>query len=273
MQIFENKVEPFLKWAGGKRWLISKYKDILLEIGSYNNYFEPFLGGGAVFFHLNPRSGMISDVNADLVNTYKVIKNYKDDLYELLSNYQSLHSKDFYYEMRASQPEESIFKAARFLYLNRTCWNGLYRVNNKGQFNVPIGTKTKVLFENEDFREIASRLNNVEIMECDFEVTMDKAESGDFLFVDPPYTVKHNNNGFVKYNENIFSWKDQIRLKETVVRCIERGVKVLVTNANHQSVLDLYSNIGQTLALDRPSIIAGKKEKRGIFNELIIKCW
>lgn len=273
MEIIENKVEPFLKWAGGKRWFVSKYKDILLDMGSYVNYFEPFLGGGAVFFYLNPNSGIISDVNPDLINTYRVLKERSNDLYDLLMEYQILHSKEFYYEMRASVPEDEIAKAARFLYLNRTCWNGLYRVNSNGQFNVPIGTKNKILFENESFQEIAARLKNIDIMECDFEVTMNKACEGDFLFIDPPYTVKHNNNGFVKYNENIFSWKDQIRLKEAVVRCIDRGVKIMITNANHQSIVDLYRGVGNSIILDRHSIIAGKKEKRGIFNELIIKCW
>ena len=164
-------------------------------------------------------------------------------------------------------------KAARFIYLNRTCWNGLYRVNSKGEFNVPIGTKTKVLLEADDFQGISILLSQMDINTCDFETTIDKATAGDFVFIDPPYSVKHNLNGFLKYNETIFSWKDQIRLRKSVAKAINRGASVLLFNADHCSIRDLYKGIGKMITLDRASVIAGKLGARGTFSELAIKCW
>lgn len=159
------------------------------------------------------------------------------------------------------------------VYLNRTCWNGLYRVNKKGEFNVPIGTKTNVLLEEDNFELLSNILQFVNLDSCDFEITIDKAKKNDFIFVDPPYTVKHNLNGFVKYNENIFSWQDQIRLKNSISRAIDRGAHVLVTNANHKSIEELYKGCGKMILLNRASVIAGKAEARGIYSELAIKSW
>jgi len=174
--------------------------------------------------------------------------------------------------MRESKPKASLQQAARFLYLNRTCWNGLYRVNKKGEFNVPIGTKTKVLLDSDNFQDLSTLLKQMDIEACDFETTIDKANAGDFLFIDPPYTVKHNLNGFVKYNENIFSWEDQIRLKESISRAIDRDVSVLLLNADHCSIRNLYRGIGNVVTLERASVIAGNAEARGIYTELAIKC-
>lgn len=264
---------PFLKWAGGKRWLTSCAEELLPEPNSFNNYIEPFLGGGAVFFHLIPERGILSDINKDLITTYTVIRDNWEPLQELLSQYHYLHTERFYYEMRRNEPIEPVYKAARFIYLNRTCWNGLYRVNLNGEFNVPIGTKTKVIMETDDFEWLSDLLRGFQLIPSDFERMIDLAQENDFVFVDPPYTVKHNLNGFIKYNEKLFAWADQVRLRDSVVRAIARGAKVLVLNADHTSIRELYEGIGTVVSLDRASVIAGSASARGIYNELAVKCW
>lgn len=264
-------MEPFLKWAGGKRWLISRPANLFPE--TINRYFEPFLGGGAVFFHIQPNNGYLSDINPDLINAYQVIRDDWESLHRLLTQYHNRHSKDFYYAIRSQKPRNPVRRAARFIYLNRTCWNGLYRVNRRGEFNVPIGSKNKVLLDDDNFQELSNILHGISIEACDFEVTMDRAQAGDFLFVDPPYTVKHDLNGFIKYNEKIFSWEDQLRLKSAIERALNRGVLILVLNAHHKSIMELYQGIGQMITLERASVIAGAPESRGVCNELAIKCW
>jgi len=264
-------MEPFLKWAGGKRWLTPKLNDIFPDGIIMNNYYEPFLGGGAIFFHLQPQKGCLSDINADLINTYIEVRDNWADLVDILFNYDKKHSKEFYYQIRSSKPRSSLKKAARFIYLNRTCWNGLYRVNKKGEFNVPIGTKNKVVFDDENFKEISLLLNSMEIETCDFEKTITKAKEGDFVFIDPPYTVKHNFNGFIKYNENIFSWEDQVRLSVCIKKAITRGVTILLLNADHHSIKMLYKDVGSKILVKRASVIAGNSNARGIYNELAIK--
>lgn len=266
-------MDSFLKWPGGKRWLIKKTDELLPDMNTVQRYIEPFLGGGSIFFHLEPKEALLSDINEDLINAYLVIRNDWENLFQLLQKYQDQHSEEFYYFIRSSKPRTPIKKAARFIYLNRTCWNGLYRVNKKGQFNVPIGTKTNVILENDNFERLSNLLKTVDVRVCDFEVTIDQAGEGDFVFIDPPYTVKHNLNGFIKYNETIFSWQDQIRLKNAVVRAISRGAKVLITNANHESIEKLYSGCGSLHCLKRKSVIAGKSEARGSYSELAITNW
>lgn len=261
---------PFLKWAGGKRWLADKH-EALLDI-EFDRYIEPFLGSGAVFFKLSPQKGILADSNTQLIETYQAIQHDWKKVQQLLLKHHRLHSKDYYYVVRQELPASIHARAARFIYLNRTCWNGLYRVNLKGKFNVPIGTKTNVILDSDDFENIASLLSGVELLNNDFEITLARATQGDFVFVDPPYTVKHNNNGFIKYNESLFTWDDQIRLKLAVQSSVSRGAKVIVTNANHQCISDLYGDIGEKIILDRASVIAGSSDKRGRFEEMVIKC-
>lgn len=260
--------KPFLKWAGGKRWLVERYLDVFPRFEG--KYFEPFLGGGSVFFSLLPERAVLSDTNARLIECYSAIRDQHADVIDALQIHQEKHCRDYYYETRAQSLSGSAERAAQFLYLNRTCFNGLYRVNKKGQFNVPLGTKTKVIDEDEDFEGLAAALKNVELRTCDFEETLDRARAGDFVFVDPPYTVKHNLNGFLKYNEKIFSWEDQIRLRDAVVRAKERGVTVLLTNAAHWSVVDLYKGIGTSRHLTRASVLSGKSDARGSVDELLV---
>lgn len=267
----KTKIIPFLKWAGGKRWLVEKHPDLLKV--DYVRYIEPFVGSGAVFFSLAPPTAIISDRNARLIETYEILKTNWGEVQDRLKIHQRKHSKEYYYQVRSMACRTPVNRAAQFIYLNRTCWNGLYRVNKRGEFNVPIGTKNTVVLESDDFEKISSALKDVEICSTDFEVVINRASSGDFVFVDPPYTVKHNLNGFVKYNESIFSWDDQVRLRDAVVRASNRGAKILVTNACHDSVRRLYEDHGVIKKVTRSSVIAGTASARGEYEEIIIKCF
>jgi len=179
-------LEPFLKWAGGKRWFIKNHQALLPD--NFNNYIEPFLGSGAMFFHLKPAQAILSDSNKDLIDTYRAIQTSPEKIEAALSKHQRNHCKDYYYQVRGSKPRDSYEKAAKFIYLNRTCWNGLYRVNLKGEFNVPVGTKTSVLLSTDNFVEVAKLLSNVILVHTDFQSSIELAGDGDFVFVDPPYT-------------------------------------------------------------------------------------
>ncbi len=256
---------PFLKWAGGKRWLVQQ--DLLPVPNQYNTYYEPFLGSAAVFFHLKPTASILADVNEDLVSLYQVMRDYPDELFKIMKEHHRNHNKEYYYKIRGMKCRTVIRQAAQFLYLNRTCWNGLYRVNLNGEFNVPIGTKDSVVFEEENFSEIAKTLENANIISADFEQIIDRAEEGDFIFIDPPYTVKHNLNGFLKYNEKIFSWEDQVRLLKAIERAKERGVFAVITNADHESIHELYGDVGHYQKILRHSKLAGDSTKRGATSE------
>lgn len=264
------KVLPFLKWAGGKRWFVDNHAHHL-EIGE-RRYIEPFLGSGAVFFNSIVSCAILSDSNYALIETYSALKSNYERVLEHLRNHHRLHSKEYYYSIRSKKFRSEYTRAAQFIYLNRTCWNGLYRVNKNGEFNVPIGTKSNVILDSDDFHKISEKLKNAELECSDFESVIDRTGEGDFLFVDPPYTVQHNHNGFVKYNEKIFSWNDQLRLKDSLVRAKERGAKILLTNAYHPSVIDLYQDLAAPVRLIRSSVISGANKSRGKYEELMISC-
>lgn len=246
-----DSLVPFLKWAGGKRWLCDRFAEFFPT--SFQFFIEPFLGSGAAFFHLRPQTAFLGDANGELVDAYLAIKEDWRKVQELLEQHQQNHGYRYYYKTRALAPVDlNLFhRAARFIYLNRSCWNGLYRVNLKGVFNVPKGTKSEIVLPSDDFARISALLQGADIRQCDFETLIAKAEEGDFVFVDPPYTVKHNYNGFVKYNENLFSWADQIRLRDALERAQRRGVQIMITNACHSSIKELYRNFGKTRTVRR----------------------
>lgn len=254
-------VVPFLKWAGGKRWLVNSSRIPVPK--SFNRYFEPFLGSGAVFFAVQPERAYLSDINEELIVLYCVMRDYPKELTRLMEIHHSKHCKDYYYRVRDRNPKDPIKKAARFLYLNRTCWNGLYRVNLQGKFNVPLGTKSSVILDTDDFLALSKMLSKANICAADFEKAINLTDENDLLFVDPPYTVQHNCNNFLRYNENIFSWSDQERLRNSLLRAKTRGVQIIITNADHPSVRELYKSVGEYHQLTRSSVLAGKKEKRG----------
>lgn len=260
---------PFLKWAGGKRWLISEYADLFPK--NFKHYYEPFLGGGAVFFSLRPPYATLADVNHELIDCYVAVRDEWQKVKDLLAQHHINHSKEYYYNVRGIKPIDPAKKAARFIYLNRTCWNALYRVNLRGEFNVPIGTKTNVVLGTDDFEKVSQLLKSVTLTTDDFEKVIDQAKQGDFIFADPPYTVKHNFNGFVKYNEKMFRWEDQVRLSGSLIRASKRGCLVFLTNANHPSIVDLYEKKFDLIPLKRSSVIAASNKNRGLYEELIIR--
>ena len=259
---------PFLKWAGGKRWAVAA--GAFPYPPMFKRYFEPFLGSGSVFFSLLPENALLSDVNSELIELYEVMRDEPSGLFVRMERHHRKHCKTYYYEVRGLVPQEKIDRAARTLYLNRTCWNGLYRVNLKGQFNVPIGTKDKVILDSDNFHKTAAALSNANIKCCDFGESINQAEEDDFVFIDSPYTVKHNTNGFLKYNEKIFSWDDQVRLKNSIALAAERGVKIMATNANHESIIDLYDGVCQYRTLERFSVLSGDPAKRGMISEILL---
>jgi len=271
-QMKEKKIIlPFLKWAGGKRWLVTTYSSLFPT--TFGRYIEPFLGSGSVYFHLAPARALLADTNRDLIDTYRAIKCNWGKISKLIRTHHNNHTHQYYYKVRASLPRTIYGRAARFIYLNRTCWNGLYRVNLNGEFNVPVGTKKNVILSTDDFESVANILKGADLYDDDFEKIIGRARNGDFVFVDPPYTVKHNYNGFVKYNENLFSWDDQKRLRNAIIRAKSRGALVMITNANHRSIHELYKGVGKFRVLTRPSILAANANFRGESQELIITCW
>lgn len=226
-----------------------------------------------MFYALRPSEALLSDLNGDLINCYRAVRDAPIEVQQRLAEHHRRHNKDHYYETRGFKPDDSIDRAAWFIYLNRTCWNGLYRVNRKNEFNVPIGTKSNVVLPNDDFVRTSEMLSGVEILQRDFEAALDACGDGDFVFVDPPYTVKHNLNGFVKYNDKIFSWADQIRLRDAVVRAATRGAQILVTNANHVSISEIYDGVGKQQIVSRASVLAASPAHRSRTEELVIQTW
>ncbi len=265
----EFMVQPFLKWPGGKRWLVTNHREWLVP--AVGKHIEPFLGGGAVFFHLRPEVSLLSDANQELIETYCVIRDDPQRVFKHLRRHHANHCKSYYYGVRSTQPRTPATRAARFLYLNRTCFNGLYRVNLNGMFNVPIGSKTSVILPSDNFPATSRLLRNADLVAGDFEDSITCAKAGDFVYADPPYTVKHNLNNFVKYNENIFSWADQVRLSHALRDAAARGARVMVSNADHPSVRELYRDeIWQCLSVSRYSRLASASVHRRGTTELVV---
>lgn len=266
--------QPFLRWTGSKRWLLKEGIDNFLP-QNINNYHEPFLGGGAMFFHLknnpiyNIEKYYVSDFNNDLINTYIQLRDNPILVIEQLSKYNN--TSEDYYNLRNSVPQDHIEKAALFIFLNRTSFNGIYRVNSKGEYNVPYGKRANVDIITKDLLLSTSiLLKDVDIVCQDFESIHTNLAEGDFVFMDPPYSVAHENNGFIMYNQKLFSWDDQIRLRDFALKLSKKKVNFMITNAYHSSIIELYENVGGMRKISRYSQIAGKKERRGNYNEIII---
>lgn len=260
-------MRPFLRWAGGKRWLASSGSTTFPET---ERYIEPFLGGGAIFFSQNASNALLSDLNPYLINAYRWMRDDPVGLFQGLQAHFDRHTSAFYYSVRKQLGYETLADAVAFIYLNRACFNGLFRVNLAGKFNVPIGTKLFALRDCGEFLSWSEKLGTAEIVVADFEAIIDRCAEGDFLFVDPPYTVKHNGNGFIEYNEKIFSWDDQIRLAACLSRASDRGVEFLLTNGDHENVRALYSDRYPLVAQGRGSEMAGKAAHRGQTTELLV---
>lgn len=267
-----DSLKPFLRWAGGKIWLTRAIDDFLPK--TINNYYEPFLGGGSIFIHLKKNqkitgNAYLSDINEALINTYKIIRDHPSELVINLKKHKN--NKDYYYRERAIKYNQNIERASQFIYLNRTSFNGIYRENLKGEYNVPYGGKKyRHLFDLDNIMNLSSIFENCMFENHSFTQIKASPKEGDFVFLDPPYTVAHSNNGFIRYNQKIFSWEDQKRLKIFVHDLHLRNVKYILTNAFHKNIEDLYKNFSNLHTLTRPSSVGGRHAKRTNYKELLI---
>jgi DNA adenine methylase len=260
---------PFIKWPGGKRWAARRIAE-LVSARLTGSYLEPFLGGGAVFFHLRPPKAVLADVNEDLIATYRMVRRNSGAIIEQLRQFRVTEAD--YYRIRERDPKDPIARAARFLYLNRTAFGGVYRLNLKGRFNVPYGGGERtpaILWQTEVLDHAASALRKAQLKVSDFEPILSLARAGDVAYCDPTYTVAHDNNGFVRYNERNFSWSDQERLAAAAGAATSRGATVIVSNAHHASIRELYPAAVFT-TLTRISRVTPNVSLRRPVDELLI---
>ncbi len=263
----ERPLKPFLRWAGGKNWF-AKHLASLLPRSGYRAYHEPFLGGGSIFFSIKPQErAYLSDLNTELITTYQALRDAPKEIIEHLSRYTN--SEQFYYSIRSQSSKNWIEHAARFIFLNQTSFNGIYRVNLKGKYNVPYGYRTKNFLESQILRAASSRLKYAIITDGDFEMVRENLREGDLVFLDPPYTTSHNNNGFIKYNHKLFSLRDQQRLSLLIDYIKSKGAYYILTNADHKIITDLFDKGDTIIRLARANLIGGEHAARGKTTELI----
>lgn len=260
-------VRPFLKWTGGKQWLARLLPEIEPEQFT-GRYYEPFLGGGCAFFSIEPSYAILSDINKELIATYSAVKT---DVESVISHLRSLQNdRNEYQRIRESKPKSSIEIAARFIYLNKTAFNGMYRVNRSGQFNVPFGRYTNPTICNaERLREAHIALRCCRLRCCDFATATADADPYDLVYFDPPYITGHTNNGFLKYNAPLFSWPDQERLAHVARVLARNGTHVIVSHAPFRPVISLYRGF-YYYQLDRNSLISGNGATRGRVTEVLL---
>lgn len=240
-------MKPFTKWAGGKRQLLPIIKRYIPK--AYNNYYEPFIGGGALFFDLEPMQATINDKNKDLISAYTSIRDDLDELIALLQEHSRQNCKKYYLSVRSQDREETfneksdVERAARLIYMLKVDYNELYRVNSKNQFNVPYGNyQNPRILDEDNLRRISDYLNDNEITitNDDFEDVLRNAQADDFVCIDPPYIPLNSTANFTSYTSNGFSYADQERLRDVFIELTERGVKVMLSNSSVQAVRDLY---------------------------------
>lgn len=260
--------QPLLRWAGGKRWLVPQVAKLIGTIG-IQNYHEPFAGGAAVFFGL-PLIGKayLSDLNSDLMDTYQQIREAPDEVWGFLQAYRNTESA--YYTARSEIPTSASARAARFIFLNHASFNGIYRVNLSGQYNVPYGYRASYNPPSQAGLRLASRRLQSAVLSCgDFASAIENIGPGDLVFLDPPYTVAHNNNGFIKYNDRLFSFSDQGRLSEAIDVMRELGAFYILTNAAHNSIATLFEKGDRRLDTSRKNRVGGRSAVRGDAQEYL----
>lgn len=271
------KGKPFVKWAGGKRQILDKLIKYVPE--DFNTYYEPFVGGGALFFELSPKNAVINDSNEELINVFRCIKD-EEKLTKMsneLNHHEANHSEEYYYKIRNIDRDKNKFnrlsdykRAARTIYLNKACFNGLYRVNSKGEFNVPFGKKLKVnTYEGQNIGIIHAYLNfnNIKILSIDFEEAVKDAKEGDFIYFDPPYDS--DTSTFNSYTEDGFSKDEQIRLSNVFKNLSDRGCYVMLSNHNTVLINELYKDFYIHKITAKRNINSNGK-KRGKVEEVII---
>lgn len=272
------KAKPFVKWAGGKRQIIDKLMKLVPS--EYNTYYEPFVGGGALLFELSPKKAVINDSNTELMNVYQTIKSDKgfEETLKLLNTYEHKHREEFFYQIRNLDKDKKKFSklsnvehAARTIYLNKTCFNGLYRVNKKGEFNVPFNKKLKVNTydsQNMTLAYVYFQTSEVRMLNCDFEEAVKGAKKGDFIYFDPPYDSE-NEDTFNSYTEDGFGRDAQIRLARVYKELSDKGCYVMLSNHNTTLINELYKQFNIHVITAKRNINS-KGEKRGKVEEVII---
>lgn len=275
----KNKLAtPVLKWVGGKRQLLPEINKYIPN--QISTYYEPFVGGGAVLFDLQPNNAVVNDVNPELINLYKVIRDDVDSLIAELSTYKN--EEEFFYTMRSLDRDEekfakltSVEKAARIHYLNKTCYNGLFRVNQAGQFNTPFGKYKNPNIVNEKTLKAVNILfnkMNIRILNVDFEDALKNAKKGAFVYFDPPYDPVSDSSSFTGYAKGGFDRNEQIRLKKLCDKLNKRGIKFLLSNSSTDFIRDLYDEedyIIETIGAKRA--INSKGDQRGEIDEVLIR--
>ncbi|MEW6280305.1 MAG: DNA adenine methylase [Candidatus Eremiobacterota bacterium] len=263
---------PVLKWAGGKRALLSQYEAFFpAEFGDYH---EPFVGGAAVFFHLQPRLGQrrafLGDVNGELINFYQVLRDHVESLIELLGRHKSRHSDAYYYKVRQKAPRDPVQRAARLGYLNKTCFNGLYRVNSRGGFNVPVGRYRNPAILDEDRLRAASRaLQGTDLQQEKFTAVLERARPRDLVYFDPPYHPLSLTSNFTSYTSDCFTEQDQRDLAEVFRQLHRKGVLVLLSNSDTPLIRELYRGFCLH-PVQAPRCINSRADSRGAVQELLI---
>lgn len=271
------KGKPFVKWAGGKRQIVDKL--LMYAPDEFNTYYEPFVGGGALLFELSPKKAVINDSNKELINVYNVLRNEEKfkKMCSILNTYEKNNSEEFYYELRNKDRNKSSFdrlsdykRAGRTIYLNKACFNGLYRVNSKNEFNVPFGKKTKVnTYDIGNLITVSNYLtmNDIKILNVDFEDSVKDAQKGDFIYFDPPYDSE--TSIFNSYTEDGFGKEEQRRLAKVYKELSNKGCYVMLSNNNTTLIKELYKDFNIHI-IEAKRSINSNGEKRGKVEEVII---
>ena len=274
-----KEITPLVKWAGGKRQLLDELKMHMPK--KYKTYYEPFFGGGALFFAIQPKNAVINDLNTELANLYRTVRtnNSYKKLLETLDKHEAEHSEEYYYNLRNIDRNKEAYnkmnryeRSARTLYINKACFNGLYRVNSKGEFNVPFnGKKTIKTYELNNLYAMHEYLssNNIKICSKDYEKVVGTAKKGDFVYFDPPYDVLEDKQSFTSYTKVDFGKKEQERLCKVFKRLSKRGVKLMLSNSNTNFIKELYKDFNIHIVKARRNINS-KGDNRGAVEEVII---
>lgn len=269
---YYTQAKPFVKWVGGKSQLLPELASRLPE--NFSRYFEPFLGGGALFFHLQPEKPVLIDINEELINTYRIIKNQTKEL--IADLHQHIYEKDYFYQIRNVDRTEKyqswsdVQKASRLIYLNKTCFNGLYRVNSKGEFNTPIGTyKNPKIVDEPNLRACSQALQKAEIITGSFLKVEELVTNNDFVYFDPPYAPLNATSNFTGYSQKGFDRQMQLSLRDLCDRLNRRGIRFMVSNSNAPLILDLYKDY-KVEFVHATRAINSKGNKRGKIPEVIV---
>jgi DNA adenine methylase len=269
-------VRPFLKWAGGKSQILPQLKIYLPQ--TFNTYFEPFVGAGAFFLNLQNKKCVIGDTNEELLNCYQVLRDKVEELIEALEIHKQKNSEEYFYEIRLMDRAQNfksisdIQRAARIIFLNKTCFNGLFRVNSQGQFNVPYGRyKNPNILDTSVLRAVGSYLasSDIQIVHGDFETTLSQATKNDFIYFDPPYDPVSATASFTGYDVNGFGKTEQLRLKNCFDELNKRECKIMLSNAYTNFICDLYKGYHQ-VKVSANRAINSKADRRGAVDEILV---